>query len=316
MLIKILDRNAMGEDTPFTPLYELGEVEIFGSTEPHELSERISDADVIILNKVKITKDALAAAKNLRLICTFATGYDNIDVSACKEAGIAVCNVPAYSTDSVALMTVATVLALRTHLFEYTDYVNSGEYTRSGIANKLTPVYHEIAGAKWGIIGYGNIGKAVGAAARALGAEVMYYQRTKVADSEYADVDKICSECDVITLHCPLNGDSRNLIDKRRISLMKQGVILVNEARGAVLSESDVADAVISGKIGGFGCDVYSVEPFGGAHPYTKLLGMKNVILTPHSAWGSYEARVRCVDIICGNIKAFIGGEIKNRVDN
>ena len=173
MLIKILDRNAMGEDTPFTPLYEFGKVEIFGSTEPHELGERLSDADIVILNKVKITKEAIVAAKKLRLICTFATGYDNVDVKACSEAGIAVCNVPAYSTDSVALMTVATVLALRTHLFEYTDYVNSGEYTRSGIANKLTPVYHEISGAKWGIIGYGNIGKAVAAAARALGAKVM-----------------------------------------------------------------------------------------------------------------------------------------------
>lgn len=315
MLIKVLDRDAMGVDTPFSPLYSLGEIEIFSGTTAEELKDRIADADIIILNKVKITKDVILSAKKLRLICTFATGYDNIDVAACRAAGIAVCNVPAYSTDSVALMTVATVLALRTHLFEYTAYVNSGEYTDSGIANKLTPVYHEIRGAKWGIIGYGNIGRAVAMAARALGAEVMFYQRTPVNDAEYSDIDKICAECDIITLHCPLNKDSKNLIDENRIALMKKGVILVNEARGAVISERDVADAVISGKIGGFGCDVYSVEPFAKDHPYTQLLGMKNVILTPHSAWGSYEARVRCVNIISENINAFIRGEIKNRVD-
>ncbi len=315
ILIKILDREAMGEDTPFSPLYSLGEIEIYPSTSADELKERIADADIIILNKVKISKEAISTAKRLRLICTFATGYDNIDVAACRELGIAVCNVPAYSTDSVALMTVATVLSLRTHLIEYRDYVNSGEYTKSGVANKLTPVYHEISGSKWGIIGYGNIGKAVAKVAKALGAEVMFYQRTQSEVEGYSDIDKICSECDIITLHCPLNKESTGLIDKRRISLMKQGVILVNEARGAGLCERDVADAVLLGKIGGFGCDVYTEEPFSENHPYTELLGMKNVILTPHSAWASYEARVRCVNIICDNINAFLQGDFKNRVD-
>ena len=305
----------MGTDTPFSKLHSLGKIEIYQKTSGDELKERIADADILILNKVKITAETLAYAKKLRLICTFATGFDNVDVLACKEKGIAVCNVPAYSTDSVALMTLATVLSLRTHLFEYTEYVNSGEYTKSGVANKLTPVYHEISGCKWGIIGYGNIGRAVARVARALGADVMFYQRTASDDKEYSDIDTICRECDIITLHCPLNEKSRGLIDKRRISLMKQDVILVNEARGAVLCENDVADALISGKIGGFGCDVYSEEPFSENHPYTKLLGLKNVILTPHSAWASYEARVRCVDIIFDNISAFLSGDFKNRVD-
>ena len=212
-------------------------------------------------------------------------------------------------------MTVATVLALQTKLYEYSRYVASGEYSKSGVANKLTPVYHEISGKKWGIIGYGNIGRAVARAARALGADVLYYKRTPDSSSEYADVDTICRECDIITLHCPLNEDSRYLIDKRRLSLMKESAILVNEARGAVVSEADVKDAVLSGKIAAFGCDVYSSEPFGIDHPYAKLLGLPNVILTPHAAWGSYEARERCVKIICDNIRSYLSGKTLNRVD-
>ena len=225
MLIKILDKAAMGDDTPFSPLYELGDVVIYDKTAPEDIKERISDAEVVIVNKVKLSESVLTFATSLRLICTFATGYDNIDVEYCKREGIAVCNVPAYSTQSVSLMTVSTVLALQTKLYEYSSYVASGEYTDSGVANKLTPVYHEIAGKRWGIIGYGNIGRAVAEVARALGAKVSYYQRHATDDAEYADVDTICRECDVITLHCPLNDESKNMIDKRRISLMKDGVI-------------------------------------------------------------------------------------------
>ena len=305
----------MGEDTPFSPLHKLGKVVIYDNTSSELVADRISDADVVIVNKVKLTKQTLSDAKKLKLICTFATGYDNVDINYCKASGIAVCNVPAYSTESVSLMTVSTVLALKTGLFEYNEYVHSGEYTKSGVANKLTPVYHEISGLKWGIIGYGNIGRAVARVARALGASVLYYQRTPVDDPEYADVDRICRECDIITLHCPLNNESRGLIDESKIALMKNNVILVNEARGAVVSEAAVANAILEKRIAAFGCDVYSEEPFGQEHPYTRLLGMKNVILTPHAAWGSYEARERCVLIICDNIKAFFDNKILNRVE-
>lgn len=305
----------MGEDTPFDALYELGDVVIYKKTENELTAQRISDADVVIVNKVKLTREVLSGAKSLKLVCTFATGYDNVDVEYCKASGIAVCNVPAYSTESVSLMTVSVVLALQTKLFEYSEYVSSGEYTKSGVANKLTPVYHEISGLKWGIVGYGNIGRAVARVARALGATVMYYQRTPKDDGEYADLEAICRECDIITLHCPLNDESRGLIDEEKIALMKKNVILVNEARGAVVSEEAVANAVLEGRIAAFGCDVYSNEPFGAEHPYSRLLGMKNVILTPHAAWGSYEARVRCVNIICDNIKAFIDKKTLNRVD-
>lgn len=315
MKIKVLDRASLGADTPLDILYELGEVEIYDSTSAEELGNRIGDAEVLVLNKVKITGEAITSAKALKLICVFATGYDNIDVATAKQCGVAVCNVPGYSTDSVALFTVSTVLALCTHILEYNDYVRSGDYTASGIANKLTPVYHELRGKTWGIVGYGNIGKAVARVAEAFGARVIANKRTPTDECECVDIDTLCRESDIITVHCPLNDGTHHLINKERIEMMKNTVILVNEARGAVLCESDVAAAVLDGKIGAFGCDVYSTEPFGTEHPYQNIKHLQNVILTPHAAWGAYEARKRCIDIIGENIKAFNGGKMLNRVD-
>ncbi len=315
MKIKVLDRASLGEDTPLDVLYELGDVEIYDSTPAEELLERCIDADVIIVNKLKITGPVMKSAPSLKLICVFATGFDNIDINAARECGVAVCNVPGYSTDSVALYTMATVLSLCTKLSEYNEYVRSGEYTSSGIPNKLTPVYHEVRGKTWGIIGYGNIGHAVGKIAEAMGARVIVNKRTPSSDCECVDVDTLCRESDIITLHCPLNDGTRGIINKERITLMKDSVILVNEARGAVLNEGDVAEAIETGRIAAFGCDVYSSEPFGEEHPYQRIKELKNVLLTPHCAWGSYEARTLCIKIISENIAAFVNGEIKNRVD-
>lgn len=315
MIIKVLDFGAMGSDTPIDILKELGEVTIYDSTTEDELIERISDADVIVLNKVKITKQAIKSCKNLKLICVFATGYDQIDISAAKEFGVAVCNVPAYSTESVTLFTVATVLSLITKLSEYSSFVKDGSYTRSGCANSLVPVYHEIYGKTWGIIGYGNIGRAVGRVATALGAKLIVNKRVPTDDAECVDIDELCRRSDIITVHCPLNDTTRGLIDKDRIELMKKDVIIVNEARGAVLCEKDIAEAVKSGRIGAFGSDVYSIEPFPEEHPFTQIKDFSNVILTPHAAWGSYESRVRCINVVKENIKSFLSGEKKNRVD-
>lgn len=315
MKIKVLDSFSLGEDTPINKLSELGDLEIYPSSTPIEVIERVKDADVLIINKIKITREVIFAAEQLKLICVFATGFDNIDVSAARERCIGVCNVPGYSSDSVALITAATVLGLVTHLREYNDYVTRGEYTASGVPNKLTPVFHELKGKTWGIIGYGGIGKAVAGIAKAFGTHVIVNKRTYDPSCECVDIDTLCKRSDIITLHCPLNDQSRHLINKEKIALMKNDVIIVNEARGAVVNENDIAEAVLNGKIGGFGCDVYSVEPFGKDHPYNKIKDLKNVILTPHCAWGSYEARERCLDIICDNIRSFYSGQIKNRVD-
>ena len=315
MKIVILDKQSLGEDTPFDVLNKLGEVVFYDSSTPNEAIERAKDADVIIINKIKVTRELMESSHCLKLICVFATGYDNIDVAAARELGIGVCNVPGYSTDSVVLFTISTVLALTSHLIEYRDFVKSGEYTMGNTPNRLTPVYHDLCGKTWGIIGYGNIGRAVGRVAEAFGAKVLVNKRTPITDATVVDIDTLCRESDIITVHCPLNDESRNLINESRLALMKPSVILVNEARGAVLDESAVAAAVKEGKIAGFGCDVYSVEPFGTEHPYFAIKDRDNVILTPHAAWGSYEARARCIGIIADNIEAFNSGKTLNRVD-
>lgn len=315
MKITILDKVAMGDDTPFEILDKLGEVIAYQTTSAEECISHVGDSDVIVLNKVKITEEVMAAAKNLKLICVFATGYDNVDIKAANKYGIAVSNVPGYSTDSVVLFTVATVLSLASHLKEYNRFVSSGGYSASSSANKITPVVHEIAGKTWGIVGGGNIGRAVLRVAEALGAKVIVNKRTESSEFKCVDIETLCKESDIITLHCPLNDGTRGLIDSEKIALMKKDVILVNEARGAVLNEGDVADAVLAGKIGAFGCDVYSAEPFSVDHPYNKIKDLDNVILTPHSAWGAYEARERCISIIGDNIKSFVDGGKLNRVD-
>ncbi len=315
MKIKVLDRASLGSDTPVERLSELGELITYDNSSQLQVIERVSDADVIVINKIKVTEEVLCAAENLKLICVFATGYDNIDISAAKARGVGVCNVPGYSSYSVALFTAAKVTALFTHLFEYRNFVNSGEYTASGIANRLVPVYHELSGKTWGIIGYGGIGSAVAKIAAGFGANVIVNKRSAIEGIRCVDIDTLCRESDIITIHCPLNNDSRGLISKEKISLMKPSVIIVNEARGAVVVESDIRDAILDRKIGGFGCDVYSTEPFGADHPYNDIMNMDNVILTPHAAWGAYEARERCLNIIVENINSFVNGKILNRVD-
>ena len=315
MKIVILDKASMGDDTPFSVLNKFGEIVIYDYSTPSEAVSRSVDADVVIINKVKITEELMLSSKNLKLICVFATGFDNIDIPAAKRLGIGVCNVPGYSTDSVLLYTISTVLALSARLYEYNSFVRSGEYSVSGAPNRLTPVFHEIRGKVWGIVGYGNIGRAVAKVAEAMGARVIVYKRTPVEDADCVDMDTLCKESDIISIHCPLNDESRSLINEQRISLMKKNVILVNEARGAVLDENAVALAVENGKISAFGCDVYSVEPFDEKHPFYRIKNRENVLLTPHSAWGAYEARERCINIIADNIEAFENGKTLNRVD-
>jgi glycerate dehydrogenase len=315
MKITILDKIAMGDDTPFDALSEFGTVKFYETTNSENVIEHVADSEIIILNKVKITEKTIMSAPKLKLICVFATGYDNIDIEAARNKGVAVCNVPGYSTESVVLFTIATTLALVSHLNEYNEYVRTGAYSASSSANKITPVVHEISGMTWGIVGGGNIGKAVARVAEALGARVIINKRTPSPDLNCVSIEQLCKESDIITLHCPLNDGTYELINDEMINLMKPGVVLVNEARGAVVSEKAVANAILNKKIAAFGCDVYSQEPFKPDHPYNEIKDMPNVILTPHSAWGAYEARERCVNIIAKNISSFIKGERNNRVD-
>lgn len=314
MKISVLDKSTLGEDLDISPLYAYGETVIYDKTSPEEVASHIGDADAVFVNKVKLNRTNLLNASNLKIICEAATGYDNIDLDYCKEAGIAVCNVPAYSANSVSQVTVAMVMSLATHIPEYNRCVSSGDYTKSGIPNKLTPVFHELCGKKWGIIGYGNIGKKVGDVARALGCEIMVYKRTPEDGVNCVDIDTLLRESDIISVHLPHTPETDKIIDERRISLMKKDAIFVNVARGKVCDEEALCRAVLENKIGAIGVDVYSTEPFGEDSPYNLIMDRDNVCLTPHMAWGAYEARLRCFNIMLENLTSFIKGEEKNRI--
>ena len=314
MKIAVLDTKTLGDDLSLAPLEELGKCSFYPSTDETQIEERISGCDVVIVNKIKLNRNNLKNS-GVKLICVAATGYDNIDIEYCRENGIAVCNVEGYSSHSVALVTVSTVLSLSTHLRQYSDFVRSGAYTESGIANKLTPVYHELYGKTWGVVGFGNIGKEVGSVAKALGCRLVVCKTTPLDGFECVDIDTLCKCADIITVHTPLNDSTRNLINRERIGLMKKDAILVNAARGAVTDEYAIAEAIKGNEIGAFGCDVYSVEPFGVGHPFNEIKDYPNVLLTPHMAWGAYEARFRCLNEIVMNIKDFFNGGTKGRVD-
>ena len=315
MKIVILDRLTLGEDLDISLAKTKGDVVSYDTTNQNEVSERIKDADVIFVNKIKLNEENLKDAKNLKLICEAATGYDNIDVDYCKKRGIAVCNVPGYSVYSVSQITVSMVLTLCNHLNEYTRFVKDGTYINSSSANILSPVYNELYGKTWGIIGYGAIGKRVGEIAKALGCNILAHKRTKEEGVECVDLDTLLSKSDIISVHIPLSEETKNLISKDKIKLLKKNAVFVNTARGAVVDEEAICLALKEGKIAGLGCDVYSKEPLEKTSPYVEIKDYDNVCLTPHMAWGAKEARERCFDIMLKNVEAFFKGQILNRVD-
>ncbi len=315
MKLVFLDAKTLGDDLDFSEFNELGELHIYDNTSQDDVADVINDADVVILNKLKLNESNLKSAKNLKLICVTATGYDNIDIEYCKANGIAVCNVVGYSSNSVAQLTVAMALSLYTNLADFTEYVNDGSYTNSNVANKLTPVYHEISGKIWGIVGLGAIGRNVANIANALGCKVIAYKRTPDNTIPCCNLAYLFKKADIISVHLPLTSKTKGLIDEELISSMKENAIFINVARGAITDEEALAKAVLEGKIGGIGIDVYSSEPFATTHPFYQLIGNKRALFTPHMAWGAYESRVRCLEQVLLNIKTFFSGGIKNRVD-
>ena len=315
MKIVVLDGATLGEDLSLSPLDAYGDVTVYKTSSQEEVCLRVSDADILILNKIKLNESNLKYAKNLKLICEAATGYDNIDLSYCREKGIAVSNVVGYSTHSVAQVTISMALSLFTHIPEYSRFVKNGDYTKSGIANRLIPVYHEICGKTWGIVGLGNIGKQVAKTATAMGCNILAFKRVPDEEYECVSLERLCRESDIISIHLPLSESTRNIFDKKCISLMKEDAILINLSRGATTDENAIALAIKEGRIGGFASDVYSEEPFSENHPFTEIMDKDNVLFTPHMAWGAYEARERCLFEILKNIESFKNGERRNRID-
>lgn len=315
MNIVVLDAATLGDDLSLSPLEKVGTLTVYKNTSADEVEKRIADVDIVIVNKIKLGEHNLSKAKNLKLICVAATGYDNIDIAYCKSRGIGVANVVGYSTHSVAQVTLSMALSLYTHLAEYNNSVKSGEYTKGGVANRLTPVYHEICGKTWGIVGLGNIGKQVAKVASAMGCNVLAYKRTSDNNYNCVSLEELCQKSDIISIHLPLSDSTREIINTSVIDLMKRDSVLINVARGAVIDEMAVAEAVQNKKIGAFGTDVYSFEPMSDVHPFNSIKDLDNVILTPHMAWGSYESRVRCLEEMIENIQAYQAGIKRNRLD-
>ena len=315
MNIVFLDVATLGNDLDLSVFDAVGYKTVYSITSEAEVAERIKNADVVIINKVKLNESNLSRAEKLKLICIAATGFDNVDLEYARKKGIAVCNVKGYSTDSVAQLSVSLALSLTCHLNEYDEYCKSGKYTESGVQNCLFPVIHELSGKTWGIYGYGNIGKKVGAVAKALGCNIIVTKRTPERDTECVSLQELFERSDIISVHTPLNDETRKSVNENVLSKAKKGLILVNTARGAVFDEEAVVKAVESGIISGLATDVYSVEPMTADSPYNRLRKNKNVIFTPHNAWGAYESRVRLLNEMVMNINAFLSGEKRNRVD-
>ena len=315
MKIVVLDAATLGADLDLSPLESLGEVEVWQATPPEKVAERLAEAEVAVLNKIKLSGDNLGGCKKLRLICLAATGYDNVDTAYCRSAGVGVCNVAGYSTDSVAQLTAAMALYLVNRLGSYMGAVRDGSYTHGPTANLLAPVYHELRGMTWGVAGYGRIGKRVGEIARALGCLVLAWRRDPAPGEPCTDLEPLCRMSDVLSVHLPLTAETRGLFSAEKIAWMKKDCIFINVARGAVADEEALAAALREGRLGGLGVDVYSREPFPEEHPFYAIRSLPNVCLTPHMAWGALETRQRCLQEIMENIRAFTRGEKRCRVE-
>lgn len=317
MKIVFLERNTLGEDIDLSQFEKLGEVVMYDLSTPEDTPEKIKDADVVIVNKVPMNEQTLKDAHNLKMIAITATGYNIIDKAYTDSRGIAVANVGGYSTDSVAQHTFAMALYLLEQLAYYDEYVKSGEYTRSDIFCHMDRKVGELAGKTWGVIGLGAIGKRVAAIAQAFGCRVLYYSTSgKNHNSEYESVsiDALLERSDIVSIHAPLNQNTENLINKENLHKMKPGAILINVARGPIVNERDLTDALKEGVIAGAGLDVISSEPMKAGNPLLEIQDSTKLIVTPHIAWATVEARRRLMDEVYLNIEAFLRGEKRNLI--
>jgi glycerate dehydrogenase len=278
-----------------------GELEIFQRTAPDETGARIAGAEIVILNKVKISREMLRAAPGVKLICVVATGTDVVDLIAAKEFGVIVCNCQAYGIDSVVQHVFASILALHTNLLPYHNAVRDGRWQQAKQFCFLDYPIIELKGKTLGIIGYGNLGKGVAAIAQAFGMKVIVAARPGTLSEDRPSIEELLPQVDVLTLHCPLNEATRGLIDSTALSIMKQTAFLVNAARGGIVDETALLDALKSGAIAGAAMDVLSVEPPTEGNPLLDE-DLPNLIITPHVAWASKEARQTIIDQTVENI--------------
>lgn len=294
-------------------LKQFGEVEEYGLLRYDEVAEKIADADMVVCNKTLLDKNTLRLAKNLKYIGLFATGYNNIDIEYCKAHNIAVCNAGSYSTNAVAQHTFALILEHFNNTSNYNKYVQDGRWKRSKTFSPFVYPLSELAGKTLGIVGFGNIGRAVAKIANAFEMRVIAYNRSeKQADGVgFVSFETLLEQSDVVSVHCPLNSESQDMFDKNAFAKMKKGALFVNTARGGVMVEQDLFDALQSEHLGGAAIDTLKVEPM---EEDCILMGAKNCIMTPHIAWAPVETRVRLMNIVADNISAFLNGTPQNRI--
>ena len=316
MKIVVLDGYGLNPgDLSWSGMEALGELTVYDRTSPSELLERSEGAEVLITNKTLITAENMAELPNLKYIGVLATGYNVVDIDAAKARGIVVTNIPAYSTNSVAQMVFAHVLNITQRVGYYANENTQGRWTNNADFCYWDTNLVELDGKKMGIVGLGNIGKATARIALAFGMEVLAYTSKEQKDLplgvKKVTLDELFAESDVLSLHCPLTPDTKEMVNAERLRMMKQNAILINTGRGPLVNEQDLADALNEGRIAGAGLDVLSVEPALANNP---LLSAKNCFITPHIAWATKEARTRLMDIAVNNLKSYQKGNIINNV--
>lgn len=314
MKITVLDGFAVNPgDLDWGILEPYGLVTVYDRTESQQQSiQRIGDSQIVLVNKTPLPASVIEACPSIRMIGMLATGYNIVDVECARRHGIPVCNVPCYSTDSVAQFSIALLLEICHHIGRHDVLVHQGAWTSCQDFCLWTTPQIELAGKTMGIIGYGRIGQKTAEIARALGMEVLAYSRTPKPEGTFVDLDTLLARSDVVSLHCPLFPQTRELINRERIAKMKDGAILINTARGGLLEEQAVADALAEGKLRAVGLDVATVEPIQKNNP---LLSAPNCVITPHMAWTPIEARRRLLNTVKENIRCFIQGCPQNVVN-
>lgn len=314
--IVFLDRATIPRHIDLPDLSVAHQWQDYDFTTPEQVLERISDADIVITNKVILTREILAQLPKLKLIAISATGTNNVDLSACRELNIAVCNVQGYATQSVPEHVIAMMFALRRNLFGYHQDIAAGEWQRNKQFCFFTHPIGDIAGSVMGIIGGGSLGKATAALAQALGMQVAFAEH-KGAEScreGYVSFEQVLTTADVLTLHCPLTAATTHLISQPELALMKPNALVINTGRGGLIDEVALVDALKQRRIAGAGVDVFTQEPADMGNPLIANMDLPNLLLTPHVAWGSDSAIQRLVTILIANIDAFIAGKSQNRL--
>ena len=313
--IVILDGYTLNPgDLSWEGIAAFGDMTIYDRTEQQQILSRIGSADIVITNKTPLDAQTIAMAPNLKYIGVLATGYNVVDIEAARRRGVVVTNIPTYGTDAVAQFAFAMLLEIAHHVQHHSDAVKEGRWTNHQDFCFWDYPLIELAGKTMGIIGYGRIGQATARIARAFGMQVIAYDVSQQSDHSdvYVDLDTLLGSSDVISLHCPLFESTRGIINKDSIARMKDGVILLNNSRGPLVVEQDLADALNSGKVYAAGLDVVSEEPIKADNP---LLSAKNCLITPHISWAPKESRQRLMDIAVENLKAFLEGKPQHMVN-